>query len=350
MALRTTCIGAFPKPDYVPVKDWFQVDLADDSYATEVVANWSNSPEHDDLLERATVEVVAKQLDAGIVIPTDGEQRRENYVHYQCRHFDGFDFANLERRELRDGAYDCHLPAIRGDVRSGVGQGSSALVRDYLQAQAASDRPVKMTLPGPLTIIDSTADCHYADDERLAVDLAEALNSEVRALATAGCRHIQIDEPLFARKPDEALSFGIDALERCFHGVDSAVTRTMHMCCGYPDRLDNPEYPKADVEVYRPLVEALDGRVDAISIEDAHRHNELSLFEAFKTSTAIVGFVDVASSRVETVEEIGSRIEEVLSMLPQERLIAAPDCGLGFLGTDLSLRKLDNLCEAAAQV
>ena len=58
----------------------------------------------------------------------------------------------------------------------------------------------------------------------------------------------------------------------------------------------------------------------------------------------------MASSRVETVEEIGSRIEEVLSMLPQERLIAAPDCGLGFLGTDLSLRKLDNLCEAAAQV
>ncbi|MGI9605348.1 MAG: cobalamin-independent methionine synthase II family protein, partial [Acidimicrobiales bacterium] len=303
MPIRTTCIGAFPKPDYVPITDWFHIDLGAQNYGSDVVATWTEAPEHEPAFARATAEVVNAQVDCGITIPTDGEQRRENYVHYQCRHFTGFDFENLERRVLRDGAYDCDLPAIRGDVKPG----DSVLVRDYRQAQAASGRPVKITLPGPMTIADSTADCHYNDDQRLAFDLAAALNAEVRALATAGCQHIQIDEPVFARKPDQALAFGVEALERCFHGVDADVTRAMHMCCGYPDRLDNPEYPKADHMAYHVLVEALDGKVDAMSVEDCHRHNDLSLYEKFTRSAAIVGFVDVAVSKVESVGEIAAR-------------------------------------------
>jgi len=320
MPLRTTCLGAFPKPGYVPIKDWFQVDLGAESYAQAVVAGWTDLPEHD----------VA---------------RRENYVHYQCRHFTGFDFETLERRVLRNGAYDCHLPAIRDRVTAR----KNVLVRDYVTAQAASPVPVKITLPGPMTIIDSTADCHYKNDQRLAFDLAAALNTEIRALAEAGCQHIQVDEPVFARKPTDALAYGVEALERSFHGVQGVV-RTMHMCCGYPDRLDNLDYPKADHRVYHPLVEALDGRVDAISIEDCHRNNDLALFEKFQASIAIVGFVDVAVSQVETVDEIQGRMRDVLSVIPAERVIAAPDCGLGFLGADLAKQKLRNLSIAAGLV
>ncbi|MCP5072345.1 MAG: 5-methyltetrahydropteroyltriglutamate--homocysteine methyltransferase [Rhodobacteraceae bacterium] len=346
MPIRTACLGAFPKPDYVPIKDWFHIDIGDDTYADQVVSNWTDDPEHDATFRRATEEVVKAQIECGISIPTDGEQRRENYVHYQCRHFTGFDFENLERRLLRNGAYDCYLPAIRGKISAGT----NVLVRDYLEAQDASDRPVKITLPGPLTITDSTADCYYENDQRLALDLADALNADVRALAHAGCQHIQIDEPVFARKPEAALNFGVEALERCFHRVSGGVTRTMHMCCGYPDRLDNPDYPKADHAVYHALVEALDGRVDAISIEDCHCHNDLSLFEKFEKTTAIVGFVDVAVSQIEPVEEIIARMRQVLQVLPPHRLIGAPDCGLGFLGTDLTMKKLKNLCLAAQAV
>ena len=151
MPVKTTCLGAFPKPDWVPIRDWFHVDLGEASYAEEIIGKWSDDPEHDETLRRATELAVRTQVELGIDIPTDGEQRRENYVHYQCRHFTGFDFVNLERRVLRGGAYDCLLPAIRSDV----GAGKPVLVRDYLEAQAASPLPVKMTLPGPLTIIDS---------------------------------------------------------------------------------------------------------------------------------------------------------------------------------------------------
>ena len=87
-----------------------------------------------------------------------------------------------------------------------------------------------------------------------------------------------------------------------------------------------------------------------MSVEDCHRHNDLSLFEKFKKSTAIVGFVDVAVKRVEPVEQIVARMEQVLGVLPPERLIGAPDCGPGFLGTDLAMQKLRNLCIAAGRL
>ncbi len=347
MPLRTTCLGAYPKPDYVPITDWFQVGHDVENYNDLVLNTWHEDPEIQAALDRATAEVVADQIACGIDIVTDGEVRRENYVHYQCRHFDGFDFQNLAHRVLRNGAYEADLPAIRGPVRA---RGQSVLVRDWQVAQAASDRPVKMTLPGPMTISDTTADEYYGDPETLARDLATALNSEVRALAEAGCRHIQIDEPIFARKPDAALAYGVGTLGTCFDGIPGDVTRIMHMCCGYPNRLDDTDYPKADQDAYRQIARAVDGVVDQISIEDAHRHNPPELFQLFEHSTLIVGFITVASSRVESVEEIRTRMLEVLELVPAERLIAAPDCGLGFLGRDLAMRKLRNMTEAAASV
>ena len=345
MPIKTTCIGAFPKPDYVPIRDWFHIDLAEDHYSQDVVGAWSDDPAHEAAFVRATHEVVRAQVNCGIDIPTDGEQRRENYVHYQCRHFEGFDFKNLERQVMRGGAYDTELPAIRGPIRR---KGTSVLPRDYAIAQAATDRPIKITLPGPLTIMDTTADCHYDDPRRLARDLAEALNGEVLALAAAGCTHIQIDEPVFARRPVDALKYGVEMLERCFHGVQG-VERTAHMCCGYPDRLDNPDYPKADHRVYHDLVAALDGKIEALSIEDCHWKNDLSLFEKFTKSKAIVGLVDISVSRIEPMDEIAARISQIRAVLPDDRIIGAPDCGLGFLGRELTLIKLGNLCAAAAK-
>lgn len=347
MPLRTTCIGAYPKPAYVPITDWFQHGHDEVDYTETVLRAWEKgqTEEAQALMDKATEEVVADQIACGVDVPTDGEVRRENYVHYQCRHFDGFDFQNLTKRVLRNGAYTSDLPTIRGPIRA---QGEQVKVRDWQIAQAASDgRPVKITLPGPMTISDTTADAFYENPAKLAVDLAAALNSEVRALADAGCRYIQIDEPIFARKPDEALDYGVAALEQVFDGLPGSVTRVMHMCCGYPNHLDDEDYPKADPDAYVQIARNVDGVVDQVSIEDAHRHNPGRLFEMFETSTLIVGFVRVASSRLESVEEISARMAEVLEHIPADRLIAAPDCGLGFLGRDLAMAKLKALSEAA---
>ena len=354
MSLKTTCIGAYPKPDYVPVVDWFQVkDGMSTSKVTERYAEdlAKAGDEAEALFQEATDAAVADQVECGIDVPTDGEQRRENYVHYHCRHLDGFDFEHLTRRVLRDGAYEADLPTIAGDIRV---RETGFLVHDWQTAQAKSDRPVKITIPGPLTIADTTADEHYGDPAKLGADLATALNAEVRALAEAGCRYIQIDEPLFARKATEALNYGIANLARCFEGVGGGtgdygdVTRVMHMCCGYPNHLDQTDYHKADPQSYFDLADAIDASpVDQVSIEDAHRHNDLTLLDRFHETTVIFGAVAIAESRVEPADAIQVRLSEALGHIDKERLWAAPDCGLGFLGRDLAITKLKNLCAAA---
>lgn len=349
--IPTTTIGAYPKPDYVPVQDWFNLpDGMSTSVATEryekSLAEAGDRAEA--LFTRAAQQVIADQVDAGIDIPTDGEVRRENYIHYHCRHLNGFDFVNLTHRILRDGAYETDLPTISGRITV---RDTGFLVHDWKAAQQFTDRPVKVTVPGPITIADTTADEHYGDPQALAHDLADALNVEIRALAEAGCTVIQVDEPLFARKADAALAYGIETLERCFAGVPSSVTRVMHMCCGYPNYLDQTDYHKADPVSYFRLADALDkAAIDQVSIEDAHRHNDLSLIERFKEKTVVFGCIAIATSRVETEEEVAARLSAALNHIDRDRLVAAPDCGLGHLTRDLARRKLSVMCRAAASV
>ena len=157
-------------------------------------------------------------------------------------------------------------------------------------------------MPGPMTIMGTIQDAHYDDEVALAADLAKILNGCVRRLVAAGCRHVQVDEPLFARQPKKALAWGIEMLERCFAGIDGqSCERAMHMCCGYPGHLDDDTYLKADPDAYFQLATALDTScLDAVSIEDAHRQNDLKLLECFKRTKVIFGVVKVASSRVES--------------------------------------------------
>ncbi len=340
MPLLTTTIGAFPKPDYVPRRAWFH----DQAAVGEATAEGLTDAEITAIHDRATVQVVEAQVAAGIDIPTDGEIRRENYVHYHCRHMAGFEAETLTERSMRNGAWTAAVPTFTGPVRAT----DPFLVRDWQIAQAATDRPVKITVPGPLTISDSTADIHYGDTRAWCRDLADALNVEIRALANAGCRYIQVDEPLFARLPDQALDYGVENLERCFHKVPATATRTTHMCCGYPDKLDETDYVKANPDVYQRLANAIDASiVDAVSLEDAHQHNDLTLLDKFQSTTVIFGAVEIASSRIEPVDEIRTRLGAALQHIDADRLIAAPDCGLIMLGHDLAVAKLKNLAEAA---
>lgn len=351
MGLTTTCIGAYPKPDYVPIIDWFGVkDGMTTSVATEAyekdLAKAGNDAE--ELFVRAAREVIEDQVSSGIDIPTDGEVRRENYIHYHCRHLRGFDFENLTRKSLRDDAYVTDLPTIRDKI---VPRGEHFLTHDFKVAQDLTDRPIKVTVPGPLTISDTTYDDFYGDPANLSADLAAALNYEILALVEAGCRYIQVDEPLFARKVDEALDFGVENLSRCFAGVPDHVTRVMHMCCGYPNYLDDEEYHKADRTSYLQLADAVNAAgIDQVSIEDAHRHNNLELLERFDKKSVILGVVAVAKSEIEKEEDVAARLSAALDHIDRDRLIAAPDCGLGLLTREMAMAKMKVLSAAAKSV
>lgn len=349
MSLLTTTIGAYPKPDYVPTPDWFRVGGTGNEAPTKAFDEYlENLPDDiDEIHDRATHEVIQDQINAGIDILTDGEIRRENYIHYQCRNFAGFDFANLTKVSLRNGAWVAEVPTITGPIHAR----DPILPHDYAVAQAATSRPVKITLPGPMTISGSTADAYYRDEAKLGDDLAKALNQEVLALAAAGCTWIQIDEPVFARNTDKALAFGFENLERCFDGLPDRVTRTVHMCCGYPDRLDQDDFAKADPMAYFRLADAIDASsIQVVSLEDAHRYNDLTLLEKFTKTAVIFGSIDIARTRVETVEEIEGRLRQALEHIDADRLIVGPDCGLGMLPREIVLAKLENMVTAVRRI
>jgi 5-methyltetrahydropteroyltriglutamate--homocysteine methyltransferase len=345
--ILTTTIGSYPKPDYVPTPDWFKTDS---TLSEEVVSEYNEYLKEKDqsiesLLNEGVNEVVREQVRAGIDIPTDGEVRREHYINYHCRHLEGIDFERLTQKSMRAGTWIGKVPTIYKKIEA---ERNHFLTRDYKIAHSATRQPVKITLPGPMTIADSMYDNYYGDEKKLGKDLAEALNYEIKALASAGCNWIQIDEPVFARYPQKAVSFGIENLERCFFEVPKRVNQCMHMCCGYPDKLDNEDYPKADPSAYHEVAEAVDSSsIQFISIEDAHRHNDLNLFEKFKQSTIVLGLIAIAQSRVETENVIRVRLEEVLGHIDKQRLIAAPDCGLGMLPRHIAIAKMENLAQAA---
>lgn len=349
MNIPTTTIGAFPKPANAPVPMWSEMGERRRQEPTLVYDALVNeqSAQTQQTLNRMTVDAVREQVNCGITIPTDGEIRREHYVYYHCRHISGIDFRHLSSKTMRDGSWVARVPTVREKIRVG----DPFLANDWRVAQSATDHDVKITVPGPLTVSDTIADNFYSSRADFARALAGVINSEIRRLADAGCRWIQIDEPLFARQVDDALAFGVECVERCFAGVGTEVNRVVHICCGYPARLDDPDPAKADAEAYFALSGALDAaEIDAVSIEDAHRPNSLKLLEMFGNTAIILGLIDIAKSRVESVESLRSRIIAALEHIDANRLIGAPDCGLALLPRDIAAAKLRNLADAANSV
>ena len=348
--ILTTTIGSFPKPDFLRLPDWFQGDKGTDTDLP--TANWKEAmsalgDNKESLIEKAVREVIDDQINCGVDIVTDGEVRRENYIHHHCRNINGIDFDYLTKKSARTGNFDCYLPTIISKVKFT----EPFLNKEFQTNQKNSIKPVKITLPGSLTITDTIVDNFYFNDKNLGIDLSNIINKEIRSLAETGCKYIQIDEPMFARKPTEANDFGIENLERCFHGISNDVEKIVHICCGYPDKIDSDDYPKAPLHSYNDIAINLeDSTVDTISIEDAHRHNDLKLLEFFKTKKIIFGLIKIASSEIENIDEIRSRAFDCLNHIDKERLIAAPDCGMGYLSREMAMQKLENLNKAVKSI
>ena len=151
MPLVTTTIGAWPKPEFVRLPDWFTHPEGPD--AVDPTSGWARAmaalgDDAEAIIARGVAEAIDDQVGAGIDIPTDGEIARENYIHYHCRHLEGVSFERLEEKSLRSGAYRAWLPAIVGPVRAGA----PFLPADYRRAQSCTDRAIKITMPGPMTI------------------------------------------------------------------------------------------------------------------------------------------------------------------------------------------------------
>jgi len=344
--MKTTVIGSYPKPGYVKIPDWFRTGMHYTNIITEFIENADQNKLEGNFSE-AIEEVIKEQVDLKIDIITDGEIRRENYIYSFCRSIKNIDFNMLIERKLRNDAYKTKCPTIVNKLE--IKDKNKYFSHEWYKSNQIAKKynaTLKFTLPGPMTICETLSNIYYKDDKEICNDLVPLLRREILYLKSIGCKEIQIDEPLFARQPEKALTWGIDLLD-CIIKDISDIFFTVHICCGYPSYLDQVNYKKADNNSYDIIAKSLDNSyIDAISIEDAHCHQDLSFIKKIKKKTIVFGVIAIAKSKVESVTEITERINEILKFINKDRLIIAPDCGLGFLPKSILYNKLKNMVEA----
>ena len=313
----TTVVGSMPKPAWL----YQQRPLAGpgtDHHGSG--ADWNFEGE---LLAQAqddaTRLAIRAQESAGIDIISDGEQRRKSYLTYIANRLTGFDYETLAEKWIRDGRRLAQVGRCVGPV----GWPGPLAVDDLRFLQAESSRPVKMTLPGPMTIVDSTFDAHYGNERDFAMAVAAVLNREALELDKLSPAVIQFDEPVFSRYPEKVADWGIEALDRCVAGLSA--TTAVHVCYSYPmpgiARPIKPSYPVI-------LAELEKSHVDQLALEFEAPQLDPALIELCPSKTVLFGCVDNGVEEAENPERIAERLLAAARHHDPLRIQAAPDCGL----------------------
>jgi 5-methyltetrahydropteroyltriglutamate--homocysteine methyltransferase len=328
----TTIAGSLPKPAWLaePNRLW---------------APWRLSGiELDDAKRDATLLALKLQEDAGIDVVTEGEQSRQHFVHGFLEFVDGIDFARKVEIGIRADRYKAMVPTVTSALRLK----GRVHAREAQLARAHTRRKLKLTLPGPMTIVDTIADAHYGDRVKMAFAFADLLNAEARALAADGVDVIQIDEPAFNVYMREVKEWGIAALERTIAGV--GCTTAVHICYGYGIKanLDWKATLGGEWRQYEEIFPALAAsRIDQVSIECRNSRVPMSLLKLLDGKDVQIGVIDVATDAVETSEQVAAVIADVTKYVAKEKIIAGTNCGMAPMRWDIACAKLAALGQGA---
>ena len=336
-AFVTTVVGSMPKPA------WLMEQLPLNAEGKQVHGKGADWLFSGDLLDSArddaTRLTVHDQVRAGIDVVSDGELRRSSYITYITSRLDGFDYETLAKKWTRNKRRLAEVGRCIGPVR----RSGSILKKDAAFMLAETDLPVKITMPGPMTVVDSTADEHYGDEATMAMEVAAALNEEARELDALGVAVIQFDEPVFSRYPDKVKEWGITALDRCLEGVNTAKTAA-HICYSYP----MPGVPRPIMDTYPVILEALEGsKIDQLALEFEASKLDPELLRLCPSKTVMFGCIDNGIDEIETPEQVAGKLLAAAKYLPADQIQAAPDCGLVPLSLDIARAKLRAMAEGA---
>jgi 5-methyltetrahydropteroyltriglutamate--homocysteine methyltransferase len=333
MLFPTTIAGSLPKPEWLaePNKLW---------------APWKSSGAELQRAKRdATLLALKVQEDAGIDIPTEGEQARQHFVHGFLEQVEGIDFAHKVEMGIRKDRYKAMVPQVVAPLRL------KGRVHAF-EAQAArahTARKLKFTLPGPMTIIDTISDSYYGDRVKMAFAFAELLNQEAKALQADGIDMVQFDEPAFNVYMDEVSDWGIKALERAAEGLTCATA--VHICYGYGIKA-NTDWKQTLGEQWRQyeqIFPAIDASpIQQVAIECRNSKVPLELLGLLQGKIVQAGVIDVASDTVETAEDVAATIEAVMKFVPKQNIIATTNCGMAPMHRDIAEAKLMALGAGAA--
>ncbi|MGP5391827.1 methionine synthase [Glutamicibacter arilaitensis] len=330
--LPTSIVGSLPKP----------------SWLSETETLWSPwKLEGAELIEGkqdAMRAAVLEQTRRGIDIISDGEQTRQHFVTTFIEHLSGVDFENKQTVLIRD-RYEANVPSVVGAVE----RKAPVFVEDAKFLRTLTDRQIKWTLPGPMTMVDTLHDGYYGSREKLAWEFAAILNQEAKELEAAGVNVIQFDEPAFNVFFDEVADWGVAALERACEGLKAETVA--HICFGYGIKANNDWKATLGTqwrhyEKSFPLLQR--SSIDTISLESHHSNVPLEVVELVRGKRVMLGAIDVANQHVETPEEVAETLRKALEYVDADKLIPSTNCGMAPFPRDVALSKLSALSTGAA--
>jgi 5-methyltetrahydropteroyltriglutamate--homocysteine methyltransferase len=334
MLFPTSLVGSYPQPEWLIDREKLSKQVprvrADDLW---LVAPDKLEAAQDD----ATLLAIRDQERAGLDIITDGEQRRESYSNRFATALDGIDVDNPGTVINRNGR-PIPVPRIVGPIR----RRQPVELRDLKVLRANSDRKIKATVPGPFTMGRQAQDDYYGDEEAVAMAYAEAVNAEIKDLFAAGADVVQIDEPWMQQHPEKARRYGIKTLNRALDGVTGTVA--VHLCFGYAAVVrDKPSG-------YSFLPELEQSKAQQISIEAAQPKLDLKILHELPSKTIVLGVIDLRDMTVETPRVVADRIRRALDVVPPERIVVAPDCGMKYLPRAIAFAKMKAMADGAVLV
>jgi 5-methyltetrahydropteroyltriglutamate--homocysteine methyltransferase len=328
----TTIAGSLPKPAWLaqPETLWPQWQLAG-----AILSEGKRD---------ATLLALKLQEDSGIDIVTDGEQSRQHFVHGFLEKVEGIDFSRRIEMGIRADRYKAMVPTVTGPLR--LKERVHAVEAQL--ARAHTGRKLKFTLPGPMTIVDTIADTHYGDRIKMALAFADLLNAEARALADDGVDVIQFDEPAFNVYMREVSDWGIEALHRAAAGL--TCTTAVHICYGYGIKANidwkatlGPQWRQYQ-EIFPALARS---RIDQVSIECRNARVPLDLLRLLDGKDVQLGVIDVATSAIETPEDVVTTLAAAAKYVAKEKIIASTNCGMAPMRCDIAVAKLTALGKGA---
>ncbi|MBI4246696.1 MAG: methionine synthase [Candidatus Rokubacteria bacterium] len=333
--LFTTIVGSLPKPRWLakPETLW---------------APWLVAPETLREAQRDAVVVALREQElAGIDVVSDGEQSRQHFVHGFLEKLDGIDFGKRVTIGIRADRYQAEVPTVTGPLR----RREPVHLDEVRWARAHTDRRLKFTIPGPMTIVDTIADDYYPDRRTLAMEFARVINEEARELVAAGLDVLQLDEPAFNVYMDDVAAWGIEALHQAIDGI--RCTTAVHICYGYGIKA-NIEWKQTLGREWRQYEQTFPllakSRIDQVSLECANSRVPISLLGLLRGKDVLVGCIDVASHEVETPEQVAATIRRAMEFVPPERLYPCTNCGMVPLPREVALGKLAALGAGARLV
>jgi 5-methyltetrahydropteroyltriglutamate--homocysteine methyltransferase len=333
--ILTSLVGSYPQPEWLIDREALHHRLPPRVRARDL---WRIDPAYlQEAQDDATLVAIRDQERAGLDIVTDGEIRRESYSNRFATALEGVDVDNPGTTADRHGN-PTPVPRVVGPVR----RTEPIQLADLQFLKANTERPVKITVPGPFTMAQQAQNDFYEHEEEVAFAYADAVREEVKDLFAAGADVVQFDEPWMEARAEQARRYGVETVRRALDGVSG--TTALHICFGYPAFVED------HARTYRYLAELADAPVDQISIETAQSRLDLSVLADLPDKTIILGVLALDTAEVESPETVADRIRRALPYKGAEQLIAAPDCGMKYLPRESAFGKLQALVAGARAV